>query len=120
MATPATVEDYVAALPPPARDVLQAARTILRREVPGVEESIRYQIPCFAAGGTYLVHVAAWKSHIGLYPVPRFRSEVETQVASLRHGQDTVRLPIKEPFAHATLDLLLSEIVALRLDGRTP
>lgn len=119
MATAATVDDYAAALPPAARDVLEAARAILQREVPGVEESIRYQMPCFAAGGTYLVHVAAWKSHVGLYPVPRFRPEVETRVAALRHGQDTVRLPLKEPFDYATLDLLLCEIVAVRMGDRT-
>lgn len=35
-----------------------------------IDETISYQMPTVTLDGKYLVYVAAWKNHIGLYPVP--------------------------------------------------
>ena len=65
-----TVEDYVAAQPAPARDVLNEVRRRVETAVPRVAEAISYDIPTFTLDGKAFIHVAAWKQHIAVYPVP--------------------------------------------------
>lgn len=36
--------------------------------VPATQESIRYDMPAFTAGGHYL-YMSAYKNHIGMYPM---------------------------------------------------
>ena len=38
--------------------------------MPDAEETISYGIPTFTLAGRSVVHVAAWKRHVSLYPVP--------------------------------------------------
>jgi len=56
-----TVDAYAAALPDQAREVLDTIRRLIAESVPGVRESIRYQMPVFTIDTTYLVYVGAWK-----------------------------------------------------------
>ena len=93
MSEPATVEEYVAALPDGARPHVEQVVAAVRRALPGAEERIRYGMPAFMfAGRRYGLHVAGWTSHVGLYPVARLDPELEAEVAPYRSGKDTVKL----------------------------
>jgi uncharacterized protein YdhG (YjbR/CyaY superfamily) len=70
MPTSTTVDAYTAALPDQPRHMLDKIRGLIATRVPGVRESIRYQMPVFTIDGIYLVYLGAWKHHIGLYPIP--------------------------------------------------
>lgn len=61
-----SVDDYLGSLPKPTRAVMDELRRTIRAVVPDVGEKISYQMPTFTLDGTSLVHVAAWKNHIGL------------------------------------------------------
>ena len=108
----ATVDDYVAAQPVAVQHLLGTVRRIVAEEVPGATESIRYDMPVFDVDGTYLVHVAAWKQHLGLYPVPVFDGALEADVAPLRAAKDTVRLVYKMPFPEGVVRRILRELLA--------
>lgn len=95
---PATVDEYVAAQPAAVQERLTVMRRIVAEEVPDATETIRYHMPTFGDAGGYLLHVAAWKHHIGLYPVPVFEGELEAAVAPLRAATDTVKLLHSHPF----------------------
>lgn len=117
MATHATVDDYVAAQGPQGQAMLATIRRLVAEEVPGVSESIRYDMPVFGVDGTYLVHAAAWKRHVGLYPIPVFDGALEADVAPLRAAKDTVRLEYRHAFPEQLFRRILRELAARRLGG---
>jgi uncharacterized protein YdhG (YjbR/CyaY superfamily) len=67
--TPATIDEYIARFPPDAQEILQQIRKTIRQAAPDAQEKIAYQMPTFYLDGN-LVHFAAFKHHIGFYPIP--------------------------------------------------
>jgi uncharacterized protein YdhG (YjbR/CyaY superfamily) len=117
-AKPMTVDEYVAALPEEARQVVEEIRATIRAEVPGVGETIRYAMPTFVLDGQPLVHVAAWKRHVAFYPLPRelVDPDLERAVAPYRatDAKDTLRLPLGRPVPLDVVARLVAELVRLR------
>jgi len=66
---PATVEEYLAALPEKQRAALERLRKTLRAAAPGATEGIAYQMPAFKAHGRWLVGYAAFRDHCSLFPM---------------------------------------------------
>jgi uncharacterized protein YdhG (YjbR/CyaY superfamily) len=73
--TPATTDEYLAALPHDQREALEELRTTIRAAAPGAQESISSGVPAFVHRGKYLVSFGAAKWHGALYAcvVPRSR-----------------------------------------------
>lgn len=65
-----TVDEYLAALPEPAKSALTNIRVAIREAAPQAEECISYQIPTYKYKGM-LVHFAAFKNHCGFYGVSK-------------------------------------------------
>lgn len=64
------VDEYLAAVPEPARSTLQKVRAAIRSALPPeATEVISYQMPAFRYEGRLVVSFAAWKSHCSLYPM---------------------------------------------------
>lgn len=110
-----SVEDYIGGFPPATQQVLEAARQAIHRAVPGAGETISYQIPTFTRDGRRFVHLAGWKKHISLYPVPDLDAELAARLAPYLSGQSTARFPLDRPIPY---DLL--EALALRLSTQQP
>ena len=60
-----TIDQYHQAFPADVVGRMQQIRDIVHKVVPGVEETISYQIPCFKYNG-YLVYYSAYTNHISL------------------------------------------------------
>src|SRR5262249_26805572 len=95
---PASVEDYLAALPDDQRAALESLRATIRGFVPDATETITYGIPTFRAGGRGLVAYGAFKRHLSLFPmstrvIEANRAELERYVA----GKGTLRFTVDEP-----------------------
>jgi uncharacterized protein YdhG (YjbR/CyaY superfamily) len=73
-----------------------------------------YAMPTFTLDGRPLVHVAAWKEHIGLYPLPPLEGALATEVAPYRSRTDTMRLPLA---AGIPFDLV-QRVVGVMVDRR--
>jgi uncharacterized protein YdhG (YjbR/CyaY superfamily) len=93
----ATVEEYIASFPPHTREILESVRDAIRSQAPGAEERIRYDMPAVILGGRYAIHYAAWKKHLGIYPVARAPEELEQEIAPYRSGTDSVNFPYSKP-----------------------
>src|ERR687893_2526134 len=104
----ATVDDYVAALPEDARPVMEEVRRVVHRVVPGVAEKISYDMPTFVLDGLPLVHVAAWKKHIGLYPLPPMAAELAAAVAPYRAATDTMQLKYARPIPYDLVERVVA------------
>jgi uncharacterized protein YdhG (YjbR/CyaY superfamily) len=110
----ATVDDYVAALPDDARAVLEEVRRVVHRVVPDVAETISYRMPTFVLDGRPLVHAAAWKKHLGLYPLPPMDADLAAQVEPYRGAKDAMQLRYDRPVPYD----LVERVVAVLLEQR--
>ncbi len=57
------VDAYIANAQPFAQPILIHLRDLMHREVPGVEEAIKWGMPFFTLGGRSLANMAAFKGH---------------------------------------------------------
>jgi uncharacterized protein YdhG (YjbR/CyaY superfamily) len=106
----ASVDDYLASLLGEQRVVLEEIERRVLVVVPGAERVIRYDMPTWQVDGTSLVHVAAWKHHVSLYPVPPEGDLVlDADLASYAGAKGTLKLP------YAKIDYDLIERVVRRL-----
>ena len=74
--------------------ILQQIRQVIHEAVPNLGETINYGMPTFMLNGKYLVYIAAYKKHIGLYPAPRGVEEFQEAVAQYGAGKGTLKFPL--------------------------
>jgi uncharacterized protein YdhG (YjbR/CyaY superfamily) len=94
--TPRTIDEYIAGFPPDVQGILQEIRLTIRQAAPGAEETIKYQMPTFTLEGN-LVHFAAFKEHIGFYPVPTGIEAFKDELSAYKGGKGSVQFPLDEP-----------------------
>jgi uncharacterized protein YdhG (YjbR/CyaY superfamily) len=69
LASPTTVDDYVAALPAERRAAMEELRRAIRASAPEATETIAYLMPALRShGGQFLVSYASYKNHFSLFP----------------------------------------------------
>lgn len=107
---PQTIDEYVAGFPSDVQAVLQKIRKTIRKAAPDATEKISYQIPTFVLEGN-LIHFAAYKKHIGLYPAPRGNPEFKDELVAYEGGKGTLQLPLDKPIPYD----LISRIVKFRV-----
>ncbi len=82
----------------------------IREAAPDATETISYQMPTFTLKGN-LVHFAAFKNHIGLYPAPTGIEEFKEELSTYKGGKGSVRFPLDKPIPFD----LISRIVKFRV-----
>jgi uncharacterized protein YdhG (YjbR/CyaY superfamily) len=112
-----TVDEYVASLPEDVRPVMEEVRRAVRRVVPDVAETISYQMPTFTLDGRPLVHVAAWKKHLGLYPLPAMDGELAAAVEPYRGAKDAMRLRYDRPVPYDLVERVVTVLLGERRGG---
>ncbi len=115
MATPSSVEEYLAGVPAAERAVLQELRATIRAAVPDADETISYQMPTFKYRGRALVGYAAFAKHCSLFPYSKgvlvtLQDALRPYDTSGKGG--TVRFTVDAPLP---VDLV-RRIVATRID----
>lgn len=112
----ATVEEYVDSLPPGTREAFEQARQVIRRVLPGATEAVSYQILAFKVDGRAVVHLAGWKQHLSIYPVPDIDPDVDgdlaDRVAPYRSGQSTAKFPLSQPVPDDLIAALVERLAA--------
>jgi uncharacterized protein YdhG (YjbR/CyaY superfamily) len=112
----ANVDEYIAALPDDVRPLMEGVRRSVHAVVPDAGETISYAMPTFTLDGVPLVHVAVWKKHIGVYPLPAMDDELARDVAPYRGTESTLRLPL-DAVPYDLLERVLAAMVARRRSG---
>ena len=106
-----TIDEYLATFPPETRRILEKVRRVIRKAAPGAEEAISYQMPTFKLGGRNLVHFAAWKDHVGLYPQPSGTAAFRKDLARYKWAKGSIQFPLAEPLPYD----LIQKIVEFRV-----
>lgn len=86
------IDDYIAAATPSKQARLQAVYTTIRAELPDATEKISYGMPTFWQGHN-LIHFAAFKMHIGIYPGADGMTHFAKEVAAYPHSKGALQLP---------------------------
>jgi len=93
-AGPRAVDAYIAAAPKEAQPLLRQLRELIRSGAPKAEERISYGMPYYRYHG-HLMYFAAFKNHVGLYPVGN--TDKHLGMSKWVTGKGTFRFPLDEP-----------------------
>ena len=107
---PRNIDEYIAGFPRDVQDILEKIRMTIRKAAPDAGETISYRMPTFTLKGN-LVHFAAHKKHIGLYPTPSGIEKFEDELSAYRSSKGAVQFPLDRPIPFD----LISEIVKFRV-----
>lgn len=118
MPTPDPVDDYINAQAPATQSHLKRVRAVLSEAIPGAEQVISYQIPCFRLDGTYALYFAGYAHHVGVYPITEaMRAAAGDAITAHLHGKATARFKLTEPLPEELIRQLaearVAEIAAL-------
>ncbi len=108
---PKTIDEYIVGFPEDVQAILQAIRQTIKAAAPNAEEAISYQMPTFKLKGN-LVHFAAFKNHIGFYPVPSGIEQFKEELAVFKQGKGSVQFPLDKPMPFD----LIRRIVLFRVE----
>ena len=89
---PQNIDAYIAGQDEGARPKLQQVRAILRAAIPDAEERISWSMPTFWKGRN-IIHFAASKKHIGLYPGDEAAGAFADRLGDYSVSKGTIRLP---------------------------
>ncbi len=107
---PGTIDEYIGGFPAEVREILKKIRLTIRKAAPDAEETIKYRMPTFTLNGN-LVHFAAFKKHIGFYPIPTGIEKFEKELSHYKQGRGSVQFPLDQPIPYN----LISKIVKFRV-----
>ena len=105
-----SIDEYIATFPEETQKILQEIRAAIKAAAPEAVEKISYQMPTFFLNGN-LIHFAAFKNHIGVYPTPSGTEAFKTELSVYESGKGSIRFPIDQPMPLK----LISEIVRFRV-----
>ena len=112
MKGPATdFNDYLAAVPEPARSTLEKLRRTIRGAVPDAVETISYRLPTFNFQGKHLLALGAARDHCSLHLMGYIPAELEADLANYDTGKGTIRFPVDKPLPAG----LVRKIVRVRM-----
>ena len=104
------IDEYIADYPKDVQKILTKVRATIRKAAPQAQEAISYQIPAFKLNGN-LIHFAAYKTHIGVYPAPRGVEKFKRDLERYGSGKATLKFPLDEPVPYD----LITKIVEFRV-----
>jgi len=109
---PKNVDEYLAAVPEPARSTLNRIRAVIRSAVPAeATEAITYRIPTFKYKGP-LVAFAAFSNHCSFFPMGSSAIEAfKDELKGYRTSKGTIQFPLDKPLPAA----LVKKIVKARI-----
>ncbi len=96
METCITFEDYFSQFDEEIRIKLETIRTEIKKEIPEVEECIKYLMPTFVYQNKNLIHFAAFTNHIGLYPGPEAVTFFEEELSNYKTSKGAIQIPLDE------------------------
>lgn len=116
--TPQTIDEYILAQDEDIRDKLQSVRKTIRAELPDATERISWAMPTWWQGHN-IIHFAAQKKHIGLYPGPEAVVHFEKKLTACgcTYSKGAIQIPYSD---HLPLELIAEIAAWCRDSGNHP
>lgn len=114
-----TVDQYLAAVPEPARTTLNKIRaTICSAAPPEATETISYGMPAFKHQGV-LVWFAAFSDHCSLFPTAAIIEKFKSELKSYTISKGTIQFPADKPLPAALVKKIVKARVA-QIENKKP
>lgn len=107
---PTTIDEYIAAQAEDVRPLLAKVRETIRASAPDAVEKISWRMPTFWQG-VNLIHFAAFKKHLGIYPGDLTLTPFADQLTDYHTTKGAIQLPYDKPIPYD----LIAEITAFRV-----
>ena len=91
-----SIDEYIARFPPPQRGIMEEVRQAIRNAAPEASEKISWRMPTFYQHGN-LIHFAAAKRHVGLYPGAEAVESFRDKLAACQTTKGAIRFPWDQP-----------------------
>ena len=108
---PNSIDDYISAQTEDIRPLLQNIRMTIRAVAPEAIEKISWQMPTFWQSEN-LIHFAAFKKHIGLYPGDKAIVAFVDKLSKYKTSKGAIQLPLGKPIDYE----LIADIVRWRVE----
>jgi uncharacterized protein YdhG (YjbR/CyaY superfamily) len=95
-----TIDDYIKTFPKNKQSILEKIRQTIKETAPEAVEAISYQMPTFKLNGKNLVYFAAFKNHIGFYPLPSGIEAFKGELSPYKQGKGSIQFPLDEPIPY--------------------
>lgn len=107
------VDEYLAALPEPARGTMKKMRTMIRAAAPReATEAIGYNMPMFRYKGGLLAY-CAFTDHCSLFPMSVAVIEAHAkELGKMRTSKGTIQFPLDKPLTAGLLKKIVKARVA--------
>ncbi len=94
---PETIDEYILTQDEGIREQLQAVREAVRSVLPDATEKISWSMPTWWKGHN-IIHFAAQKKHIGLYPGPETVTHFAERLdrAGLKYNKGSIQIPYSD------------------------
>jgi uncharacterized protein YdhG (YjbR/CyaY superfamily) len=106
-----TIDHYINSFPEEVKTILFKVRETIKNSAPNAEEKISYAIPTFTLNGN-LIHFAAFKNHIGIYPGPSGINAFKKELTEYKTAKGSIQFPFNKPIPYN----LIAKIVAYRVE----
>ena len=110
---PSSIDEYISRVPEEHRETLQRVRETILSSAPGCKEKISWDMPAIWRGEN-LIHFAAFKNHLGLYPgedgVRAFSERLSAE--GYKFSKGTIQIPWSKPIPYE----LIAEITRYRYE----
>ncbi|MDR1430721.1 MAG: DUF1801 domain-containing protein [Propionibacteriaceae bacterium] len=90
------IGDYIAEQDESLQPRLREVYTVIKGELPDAREKISYRMPTFWHGRN-LIHFAAFKQHIGLYPGSEAVAHFAGRLADYKTSKGAIQFPHDQP-----------------------
>lgn len=105
-----SVEQYIAAQPDKAREILERIRVCILKAAPKGEELISYQMPAVKFHGM-LIWYAVFKNHYSIFPKTKAIVAFKDKLEGLEVSKGTIKFPIDKKVPVK----LITDIVKFRI-----
>lgn len=99
---PKTIDEYIATKPESVQPILHQVRDTISAVLPEAQERISWSMPTYWNEHN-IIHFAAFKKHIGLYPGPKAIEQFADRLMEYKSSKGALQLPYSKPLP---LDLI--------------
>jgi uncharacterized protein YdhG (YjbR/CyaY superfamily) len=114
-----TIDEYIETFPETVQSILEEMRQAIYEAAPQAIETISYQMPTFKLNGKNLAYFAAFKNHIGFYPIPSGIEAFKEELSSYKQGKGSVQFPMDKPIPYDLVKKIVKYRVKEIIEGDT-
>lgn len=100
------IDSYIHSQTQPAKEILEKIRKLVKEIAPEAKERIGYGMPAFELNGP-LIYFAAFKGHIGFYPIPSGVAAFKEELSVYKQGKGSVQFPLDKPMPYDLIEKIV-------------